>query len=63
MQEGQIISGDNEKVYQDCVKRIKNDKIRLKRKELVEKIRESERKGDQHALEQLKEEFNTLIKQ
>ncbi|MBF0522400.1 MAG: DNA primase [Candidatus Omnitrophica bacterium] len=63
MQEEQVTTGDKEKIYQDCVNRIKKDKKMVLRKEMLEKIREAELAGNHNELDKLKEEFNQLIKQ
>jgi hypothetical protein len=42
--------------------RIKKDRLKARRQNLSQMILEAERTGDQTRLEQLKEEFNQLIK-
>ncbi|MDP8212518.1 MAG: DNA primase [Candidatus Zapsychrus exili] len=62
MNQDEMMIGDKEKMYRDCVNRIKSDKVKLKRQDLLEKIREAESAGNTSRLDELTREFNTLIK-
>ncbi len=53
---------EKEKVVEDCIIRLKKNRMLLRRKKLQEEIRLAETSGDQNELNKLKEEFNTLIK-
>ncbi|MFA5088595.1 MAG: DNA primase [Candidatus Omnitrophota bacterium] len=68
----QIISGllagddepsDNiERMHRDCVKRLRSDRVRMQRQNLVRQIKEAEVSGNQETLERLTGEFNQLLK-
>lgn len=60
--EDQVIVGDKEKIYRDCVIRIKKDRGKSQRKELLEKIKAAEDAGDHNKLEILRQQFNQSIK-
>lgn len=51
-----------ERVVEDCIKRLKNEKLRLKRQRLHEQINEAQNLGDEKKLHLLIEEFHYLIK-
>jgi DNA primase len=50
------------RILEDCMARIKKDRLKARRQNLSQMILEAERTGDHIRLEQLKEEFNQLIK-
>ncbi|MBP9854998.1 MAG: DNA primase [Candidatus Omnitrophica bacterium] len=58
----QVIVSDKEKVYRDCVNRLKKDRVKEYRRELLELIREAEEAGDLNKLEILKQQFNQSVK-
>ncbi|MGE0268356.1 MAG: DNA primase [Candidatus Omnitrophota bacterium] len=58
----QVISGDKGKIYRDCINRLKSDRVKGHRKELLEKIKAAEDAGDYNKLEVLKQQFNQSIK-
>lgn len=60
--EEQVIVGDKEKIYRDYINRLKNDRVKVYRKELLEKIKAAEDAGDYNKLEILKQQFNQSIK-
>lgn len=60
--EESLVAGDKEKMHRDYIQRIKMDRRKFHSKGLLEKIREAEENGDILKLNELKEEFNQLIK-
>jgi len=52
-----------EKVINDCIKRLKTEKLKSKKHHLQNQITSAEQLGDEEKLNRLKEEFNYLIKQ
>ena len=57
-----LIMVDKEKIYRDCVNRMKHEQVRSVRKDLLLQIRQAEVSGDQNRLDELKTKFNQLIK-
>ncbi|MBF0385977.1 MAG: DNA primase [Candidatus Omnitrophica bacterium] len=55
--------GDKEKLYKDYIARIKQDRLKLKRKALLLEIRDAETNNDSEKINTLKEEFNQIIKE
>ena len=51
-----------EKVVEDCIQRMKNEKMKLERQKLHEQIKLAQSLGDDERLSRLTEEFHTLIK-
>jgi len=51
-----------EKVIDDCIKRLKSDKLKLKKQHLHEQIKTAQHLGDEETLNSLIEEFHYLIK-
>ncbi len=60
VEEGQL--GDTARVFQDCIGSIYKKKQRETRSQLMEAIRQAEAEGDAKKLDQLKEQFNQLLK-
>ena len=60
--EEEVVDQDRDKMHQDCVARIIQDRVKSKRQYLVEQIRLAEKMGDHTALELLKEQFDYLVK-
>lgn len=58
----QLIAGDKDKIHRDCVSRLKQDRIKSHRKELIEKMKEAQEAGDEETLECLKQQFYQSIK-
>ena len=56
------ILGDREKVYSDCINRIKHDKLKLQRQKLMQEIQEAESGGDAKRVGELTRQFNQVIK-
>jgi len=56
--------GDNhrEKVVDDCIQRVKDKSVKLKRERLHEQIKTAQHLGNQEHLEELIREFHSLIK-
>jgi len=55
-------SANKETLKKDYINRIKNDRIKIQRKDLCFQIQQAEADGDQVRLEELKKKFNQLIK-
>ena len=53
---------DSKKIHQDLIERMKGRQLKLTRRQLLEQIRAAEEGGDTFKLDQLKNEFNTLVK-
>ena len=51
-----------EKVVEDCIQRLKNERAKLLRKHLHEEIKTAQYLGDEERLHRLTEEFHRLIK-
>ncbi len=56
------IVGDREKLYQDCVSRIKHDQLKMRRQLLIQQIREAESGGDFTRVNELTQQFNHFVK-
>lgn len=56
------IPGDREKMHREIMGRIKQDRLKIKRTALMQQIQKAEHSGDNNKLDQLKKEFNDLIK-
>jgi hypothetical protein len=55
-------SEDKERVVNDCIQRLKNEKLKLKRQHLHDQIKTAQHLGDEERLQRLIEEFHCLIK-
>jgi DNA primase len=55
--------GDKRKIFQDCIQRIKEDRLRCQRQSLHQQIKVAESAGDRLKLEELKMQFNKLIQE
>ena len=51
-----------EKLMQDCIRRMKNDKLKVCQQNLHDQIKEAQHLGDEERLRQLMHEFHNLIK-
>lgn len=60
--EPELSSQDKEKIIEDCVKRLKNEKMRSQRLKLHEQIKAAQHCGDEDKMNCLMHEFNDLIK-
>ncbi len=58
----EVPSENREKMVDDCVKRLKSERLRQKKYHLHEEIKTAQRRGDEPRLRQLMEEFHNLIK-
>ena len=54
-------SADKIKMFRDCIKRLKTDRVKLQRQNLSRQISHAEVSGDDYRVDQLKEQFNQLI--
>jgi len=53
---------NRDRIIDDCVRRLKADRIKLKKYELHEEIKTAQRLGDEQRLRSLMEEFDNLIR-
>ncbi len=53
---------DKKKMYEDCISRMKKNRLKKQRGDLLLQIKEAERMGDQERLHSLKEQFNNTVK-
>ncbi len=53
---------DKARLHRDCLLRLRTDKLKSVRQDLIEKIRQAEGQGDLKRLEELKAQFNSLLK-
>ncbi|MFA5059023.1 MAG: DNA primase [Candidatus Omnitrophota bacterium] len=58
----EALTGDKEKMFHDFVNRIKSDQAKSKRQDLLGQIKDAEMSGDSNKLDELKHQFNQLIK-
>lgn len=58
----EVSSQNREKVVNDCIGRLKSQKIKLKRQHLHDQIKAAQHMGDEERLHKLVEEFDYLIK-
>lgn len=57
-----IAENDKEKIAMECINRMKNKKIRLKKQDLHNRIKIAQNSGDEESLHRLMHEFHHLIK-
>ncbi|MFA5275815.1 MAG: DNA primase [Candidatus Omnitrophota bacterium] len=57
----QLNDGNKEKVMDDCIRRLKSDKVKFKRLKLQEEIRIAQDAGNEQRLDNLIKEFQVLI--
>lgn len=55
------ILGDRQKIYRDCIGRMKHDKLRIQRRRLMQQIQEAEAAGDAARVGELMRQFNQHI--
>lgn len=60
--ENDSIWGDKSRMFRDCIERVKRDRNKSQRQDLLQQIKSAEFSGDHNRLNGLKEEFNHLIK-
>lgn len=53
---------DKERILDDCIQRLKNDRLKFKRQELHEQIKSAQHSGDEDKLSRLMQQFQELIK-
>jgi DNA primase len=58
----QIPPQDKEKVVDDCIRRLKSERLKSKKNYLHDQIKLAQATGDQERLDQLMREFNCLVK-
>lgn len=57
-----LLAGDKEKIYRDCLRRLREDRLRVQRRGLLTEMETARSHGNQQRLEELTLEFNQLIK-
>jgi DNA primase len=62
MADDQVICKDKLRVHQDCIQRIKQDRLKQTRRDLLKQIQEAEANGAHERLNELKQQFNNLMK-
>lgn len=58
----EVGSQEREKIVDDCIRRLKSDKIKLRRQLLHDQIKLAQEQGDEERINSLMEEFQLLIK-
>jgi DNA primase len=56
------IRGNWEKVYEDCIIRIKHDRLKWQRQRILQQIQEAEVAGDARSVDELTRQFNQCIR-
>ncbi len=56
------VVGDREKMYQDCINRIKHNQLKIRRQGFVQQIREAEAAGNSSRVSELTQQFNRFVK-
>ena len=59
----QISSENKENVINDCIQRLKNERLRIKKEHLHEQIKTAQASGEEEKLNRLMQEFHCLIKE
>lgn len=57
-----VSSQDKDKIIDDCIQRLKSQRLKLKRQRLHEQIKSAQYSGDEEQMHRLLEEFHHLIK-
>lgn len=57
----EMITGDKIKIHRDCLRRLKQDRLKFQRQTLLEEMRQAEISGDAVKLNELKEKFHQSI--
>lgn len=58
----ELSNGDREEIVVDCIQRLKSERIKLRRTELHDQIRAAQDSGDAQRIEELMQEFQSLIR-
>lgn len=58
----EVLSQNREKIIEDCIQRLKSEKLRLKRQHLHSQIKSAQDLGDEERLGRLIQEFHDLVK-
>ena len=62
MMSGETLLGDKKRIYGDCIQRLKEERLRSRRRYLMEQMHVAKNMGDSQKLVDLTQEFNQLIK-
>ena len=57
-----VLIGDKKRIHKDCVRRLKEDKVRSQRREILRQMEDARDTGNQKKMDDLTLEFNQLIK-
>jgi len=58
----EISEGDKEKIIDDCIRRLKSERLKFKREQLHDEIKAAQVMGDDEKLNRLMQQFHDLIK-
>jgi len=58
----EVLIGDKNRVYRDCIKRLKDDRMRSQRKDILHQMELARNSNNQERLEELTRQFNNLVK-
>ncbi len=62
-QEDGTVKGDRQRIFKDCIGKIRSSRQKTELQRLREEMQQAERSGDEQRLQKSRNEFNTLIKQ
>ncbi len=57
-----LVSGDKQKIHRDCLHRLKKNRLKSQRQDILHQMETARSSGDEYKLDELKQEFNQLIK-
>lgn len=63
MVEEDLIPGDKQKIHRDCMHRLKKDHLKSRRRDILHQMELARDSGDKYKIDELKQEFNQLIKE
>ncbi|MCR4336746.1 MAG: DNA primase [Candidatus Omnitrophica bacterium] len=62
MVSSEAISGDRQKIHQDCLLRLRTERTKAHRRKILSEMEGAQQRGDQQRLQELMQEFNQLMK-
>jgi DNA primase len=62
MLSGETRLGDKKRIFGDCIQRLKEERLRSRRRDILEQMHLAKNAGDSQKLDELTHEFNQLIK-
>lgn len=57
-----FLVGDKKRIHRDCIERLKQDRLRLQRRDILRQMEHARDEGNHRELDKLTKEFNLLIK-